>query len=98
MNKIGSTLTCEEERHSLKDCGTDCLTNTGCPGFYSNSTVKKICYLCRVSNSSEFIRNLNTRLAENLIVYLLQHDKIEPDISVNFENYSEGTIYGQGVV
>ena len=63
INKIGSRLTCQEQRNSIKDCATECfdrsLTNTGCPGFYSDSTVKNICYLCRVSNSSEFIRNLN---------------------------------------
>ena len=66
ISKIGSTLICNEQRNSLKDCATECfdrsLTYAGCPGFYSNSTEKNICFLCRVSNSSEIVNNLNTTL------------------------------------
>ena len=102
INKIGSTLTCEEQRNSIKDCATKCfdrsLTNTGCPGFYSDSTVNSLCYICRVSNSSEVINGLHNTFTQNSIIYLLRHIKIEPNISVNFENYSGNTIYGKGVV
>ena len=102
INKIGSTLTCEEKRNSMKDCATECfeksLTNTGCPGFYSDSTVKNICYLCRVSNSSGVIKGLHSTFTQNSSLYLSRHIKIEPDISVDFENYSGTTIYGKGVV
>ena len=102
ISKIGSTLICNEQRNSLKDCANECfdrsLTNTGCPGFYSNATEKNICFLCHVSNSSEISNNFNTTLSENSNFYLLRHNEIEPEITVNFENYSENTIYGEGVV
>ena len=102
IKKIGSTLICDEQRNSLKGCATECLnkslTSTGCHGFYSNSTEKNICFLCRVSNSSEIVNNLNATLSENSNFYLLRHNKIKPEISVNFENYSGNTIYGEGVV
>ena len=102
IKKIGSTLSCDDQRNSLKDCATECfdksLTSTGCPGFYSNSTEKNICFLCHVSNFNETLINLNTTLSENWNFYLLRHDKIKPEISVNFEHYSGNTIYGEGVV
>ena len=48
INQIGSTLTCDEQRNSLKDCATECFdrssTNTGCPGFYVDGTLNGICY------------------------------------------------------
>ena len=99
ISKIGSTLICNEQRNFLKDSATECfdrsLTKTGCPGFYSNSTENNICYLCRVTNSSEV---LNTEFTANSSLYLLRHSKIEPAISINFENYSGNTTYGEGVV
>ena len=51
-----------------------------------------------MANSSEVLNNFNTIFDKNLNVYLLQHDKIEPEISVDFDNYSGNTIYGRGVV
>ena len=37
INKIGSTLTRNEQRNSLKDCATECvsrsLSTIDCPGF-----------------------------------------------------------------
>ena len=102
INKIGSTLICEEERDSLKDCATECfdrsLTNTECPGFYSNSTAKNKCHLCRVANSTEVLNNVHIIFDDNSKFYLLQHDIIEPEISVDFENYSGNIIYGKGAV
>ena len=102
INKIGSTLICEEERYSLRNCATECfdrsLTSDGCPGFYSNSIANNSCYLCRVSNSSEVPNNLITKFDRNSNIYLLQHDKIDPEISVDFQNYSGNTIFGKGVV
>ena len=102
ISQIGSTLICNERRNSLKDCAIECLdrslTDIGCPGFYSNSTEKNICFLCRVSNSNETLINLNTTLSENSNFYLLRHNKVKPEISVNFESYPENTIYGEGVL
>ena len=101
MGKIGSTLICREERQTLKDCATECFdrssNNDECPGFYSNSTTTNICFLCRVSNSSEVNNGLHTTFTQNSKVYLLLHNKIEPEISIDFENYSGNTIYGKGV-
>ena len=81
INKIGSTLICNEQRNSIKDCATECfdrsLTNTGCPGFCSDSAVKSICYLCRISNSSEVINGLHNTVTQNSSLYLLRHIKIE---------------------
>ena len=70
LNKIGSTLICEEERHSLTDCVTECLTKTEYPGFHSDSTVNNICYLSLVSNSSEAItpcRNFSNFFLKTMI-------------------------------
>ena len=102
ISKIGSTLICNEQRNFLKDCATECfdrsLTSTGCFGFYSNSTENNICYLCRVTNSSDVLNNLNTEFTANSSLYLLRHSEIKPTIYMSFENYSGNTIYGEGVV
>ena len=51
VSTIGSTLTCDEQRRSLKDCATECLNrsfNSGCPGFCWDTTQNNVCYLCHV--------------------------------------------------
>ena len=40
INVIGSTLNCDEQRNSIKECATECYDrslNTGFPGFYTDT-------------------------------------------------------------
>ena len=102
INKIGSSLTCDEQRNSLKDCATECfnrsLTNTGCPGFYVDATQNELCYLCHVSNRAEFVGNSSTNIGNNGVIYLLKTVPSTPDLSLNFDNYSGDTIYGDNLI
>ena len=62
IDKIGSTLTCNEQRNSLKQCAVECLnrslTNTGCPGFHEVMNEIDVCQLCHVSNYFDVEGNL----------------------------------------
>ena len=56
INVIGSTLRCNEQRNSFKQCTTECYNrslNTGCPGFYADTTQNGVCHLCHAAASSE---------------------------------------------
>ena len=100
INKIGSTLTCNEQRHSLKDCATECynrsLKNTGCPGFYKKLNQNNICNICHVSSYSEIQANSSTTFGTNDELYLMQSVRPNTDIEIDFDNYTETTIYGKG--
>ena len=100
INKIGSTLTCNEQRNSLKDCATECYnrksTSTGCPGFYKESIQNNICNICHVSSYSEIQANLFTTFGNNDEIYLLKSVKPDTDIEMDFDNYTETTIFGKG--
>ena len=100
INKIGSTLTCNEERNSLKDCATECYnrrsTSTGCPGFYKESIQNSICNICHVSSYSEIQANLFKTFGNNDELYLMKSVRPVTDIEMDFNNYSETTIYGKG--
>ena len=102
INKIGSTLTCDEDRNSLRDCATECfdrsLTNTGCPGLYVDGTQNGSCYLCHVSSPTEITGNSFTSVGSKDIVYLLKTKPSTPDLSLSFDNYTGDTIYGNGAV
>ena len=100
INKIGSTLTCNEERNSLKDCATECYnrrsTSTGCPGFYKESIQNSICNICHVSSYSEIQANLFKTFGNNDELYLMKSVRPVTDIEMDFNNYTETTIYGKG--
>ena len=102
IDKIGSTLTCNEQRNSVKDCAIECFnrsfTNTGCPGFYERKNENDVCHLCHVSNYSDVEDNLHTTLKNNEYIYLLRKQQIFPDIFMNFDNYSTSSIIGKGIV
>ena len=100
ISKIGSTLICDEQRSSLEDCATECfersLTNTGCPGFYKQSSQNNVCNICHVSNYSEIQANTFTTIGTNDELYLLRSVRPDTDIEMDFDNYTETTIYGKG--
>ena len=100
IDKIGSTLTCNERRNSLKECAVECfnrsLTITGCPGFHEATNEIDACRLCHVSNYSDIEGNHYTTLNNNDYVYLLRKQQFIPAISIDFNNYSISTIFGKG--
>ena len=96
INVIGSTLYCNEQRNSLKECATECYnrssTNTGCPGFYTDTTQNSVCHLCHVATASEVKTSFNS----DDILYLLTTRRVVPEVSMDFDNYTSDTIYGVG--
>ena len=92
INVIGSTLRCNEQRNSLKECATECYDrslNTGCPGFYTDTTQNGICHLCHPHSSA-------TAFGSEDVLYLLRTKWAVPEVSMDFENYTSDTIYGTG--
>ena len=102
ISVIGSTLTCNEERGSIKECATECYsrrtTLTGCPGFRAGAVQSSICYLCHVSNYSEVSGNLFTTFTSDDILYLLAIKRVVPEISMDFENKTGNSFQGVGTV
>ena len=100
INKIGSTLTCDEQRYSLKDCATECYnrrsTSPGCPGFYKQSSQNIFCNICHLSNYSEIQANSFITIGTNDELYLLKSVRPDTDIEMDFDNYTKTTIYGKG--
>ena len=96
INVIGSTLNCNEQKNSLKECATECynrsLTNTGCPGFYTDTTQNGVCHLCHATTSSE----TKTSFSNDDVLYLLTTRRVVPEVSMDFDNYTSDTIYGTG--
>ena len=92
ISVIGSTLRCNEQRNSLKECATECYDrslNTGCPGFYTDTTQNGICHLCHPSSSATIFGNED-------VLYLLRTKWAVPEVSMDFENYTSDTFYGTG--
>ena len=100
ITKIGSTLTCNEQRSSLKDCAIECfirsLTNTGCPGFFWDTTQNNVFHMCHVSNITEVQGSSFTTFESNHIIYLLKSKPVKPEVSMNFDSHSGNTIPGTG--
>ena len=96
IDSIGGTLNCNEQRNSLKECATECYsrssTNTGCPGFYTDTTQNHVCHLCHAATSSEPKTSFNS----DDILYLLTTRRVVLEVSMDFENYTSDTIYGTG--
>ena len=92
ISVIGSTLRCNEQRSSLKQCATECYDislKSGCPGFYTDTTQNGVCYLCHVSSSA-------TSFSNDDVLYVLRTKWAVPEVSMDFENYTSNTIYGTG--
>ena len=92
ISVIGSTLRCNEQRNSLKECATECYDrslNSGCPGFYTDTTQNGVCHLCHPSSSA-------TTFGSEDVLYLLRTKWAVPEVSMDFENYTSDTIYGTG--
>ena len=102
INKIESTLTCDEERNSLEDCATECfersLTNTGCPGFYVDGSQNENCFLCNISSWTEIAENSYTSFHSDDLLYLLKSKSVSPETTLGFDNYTGSTIYGKKLV
>ena len=92
ISVIGSTLRCNEQRNSPKECATECYDrslNTGCPGFYTDTIQNGVCHLCHPSSSA-------TTFGSEDVLYLLRTKWAVPEVSMDFENYTSDTIYGTG--
>ena len=92
ISVIGSRLRCDEQRNSLKECATECYDrslNSGCPGFYTDTTQNGVCHLCHVSSSA-------TSFSSDDVLYVLRTKWAIPEVSMDFENYTSDTIYGNG--
>ena len=102
ITKLKSSLTCDEERSSLKDCATECfsrsLTNVGCPAFHKATNENDVCHLCHVSNYSDVEGNIYTTLNSNAYIYLLRKRQVIPEVYMDFENYSSTNIFGKGTL
>ena len=103
MATVNSTLTCNEERGSPKECAIECykreLSGSGCPGFYRESLQDGGgCYICHPSSLVEIQPSHQTTFDSNQTLYLLTLKSAVPEISVNFDNYTDITIYGKGTI
>ena len=101
IGTIDSTLTCNENRASTRECAIECykreLNESGCPGFYRESlSVGGECYICHPSSLAEIQSFLHTSFNSSLTLYLLKLKSAVPEISVNFDNYTDTTVYGKG--
>ena len=99
--QIDFTLTCNEERRSTRNCAIDCykreLNGGGCPGFYSETLQNEGgCYICHPSSFPEIQSSLHTIFNSNHTLYLLKVKSAVPEISMNFDNYTDTTVYGKG--
>ena len=99
--QIDFTLTCNESRTSTRGCAIDCykreLNGSGCPGFYRESLQGEgHCYICHPSSFAEIQSSLHTIFNSNHTLYLLTLKSAMPEISVNFDNYTDITVYGKG--
>ena len=101
VTTIETTLTCNEERKYPRDCAMECYerehNGSGCPGFYRESLQGGGgCYICHPSSLTEIQSSLHTTFNSNHTLYLLKLRSVVPEISMNFDNYTETTIYGKG--
>ena len=98
---IGKTLTCNEQMNSLKDCAIECYNRKftiGCPGFYVDSTQNYFCYLCHISTETEVSGDAYTTFNTNDIIYIFKAKQIVPDVSLDFDNYTGNTFYGENII
>ena len=100
ITKIGSTLTCNEQRSTMRDCVQECYsrnsTDTGCSGFYTDSTLDGDCYLCHVSNLNEVDGGMFSTFEASNLIYILRHRPPEPEVALSFDTHSGTTIPGTG--
>ena len=101
ITTINSTLTCNEEKRSTTDCANECykreLNGSGCPGFYRESLQGEgRCYICHPSSFVEIQSSLHTIFNSNHTLYLLKLKSAVPEISMNFDNYTDTIVYGKG--
>ena len=100
ISAIGSTLTCNEQRTTIKECATECYnrrsTETGCPGFYASANHSGACHLCHASVHGEVSGNLFTSFSNEDTLYVLKTKRVIPKVSIDFDNYTSDTIFGTG--
>ena len=70
---------------------------SGCPGFYGEPLQDGgRCYICHPSSLLEIESSLQTTFNSSHTLYLLTLRSVVPEISMNFDNYTDITIYGKG--
>ena len=99
---LNSTLTCDELRNSLQDCATECynksLSDSGCPGFYTDTTQSNTCYICHVSNITEVQDSMYKTFGNNDKLYLLKSKPVTPDVWMSFDSHTGNTVSGIGII
>ena len=98
INRIGSSLTCDEERSSVKDCATDCTASTTCPGFYTESSGNVACKICHVSSSSEIQGNSFTAFQDGDEIFVRKSLQPTPEVALNFDKYTETEFLGEATL
>ena len=97
---INSTLTCNEDRASTRDCAIECykrkLNGSGRPGFYREPQDEDHCHICHPSTFAEIQSSLHTIFNSSHTLYLLKLKSAVPETSMNFDNYTDTTVYGKG--
>ena len=101
ITAIGTTLTCNENRTSSRDCAMECYerehSGSGCPGFYRESLQDGSgCYICHPSSLTEIQSSLYTSFDASHKIYLLKLKSAVPEISLDFDHYTDTHIYGKG--
>ena len=102
-SRIATTLTCDQERSNIQICAEECFqmteNGTGCPGFHAHKNGSGPCYICQVSNVSQVETDAYTTFTNNHFLYLRTHNKIEPEVAMDFEDFSpeSNNIHGNNV-
>ena len=73
------------------------LNGSGCPGFYRESlNGGGGCYICHPSSLTEIQSSIHTIFNSSHTLYLLKLKSAVPEIMVNFDNYTDTTVFGKG--
>ena len=101
-SRIDTTLTCDQQRSSIQDCSSECFQMAGngtlCPGFYADKSQVGPCYICHISNLTESqTMDGFTNFTNNHFLYLRMHTKTEPEVAMDFEDFSSESNTIQGI-
>ena len=102
-SRIATTLTCDQERSNIQICAEECFqmtgNGTGCPGFYGDKDGSGPCFICDISNASQVQNVTYTTFTNNRFLYLRTHNKTEPEVAMDFDDFSpeSNTIEGNNV-
>ena len=79
-------------------CSIICLSDPGCPGFYTDTTQSNNCYICHVSNITEVQTSMHKSFGNNDKLYLLKSKPVTPDVSMSFDSHTGNIVDGIGEI